>query len=76
MKLAIELDKKLHLLSGYTITLSMSIVFGLPTGILSGVLCGIGKEIYDWYDYGVFDKRDMFFTWLGTALAGLLVTIS
>lgn len=67
-------DKKLHLLAG----LGIAIIFGWHNpliGLATGFLAGIGKELYDEYDYGGFDKYDMFATWAGTVLGAGLVYI-
>ena len=65
-------DKKLHLLAG----LGIAIIFGWHNpliGLATGFLAGIGKELYDEYDYGGFDKYDMFATWAGSLLGAGLV---
>ena len=61
-------DKILHLLAG----LGIAIIFGWHNpliGLFAGFLAGIGKELYDEYDYGGFDKYDMFATWAGTIIS-------
>ena len=60
-------DKKLHLASG----LAIAFVFGIANpwiGLGCGMAAGVAKEIYDYFDYGLFDKKDMLFTWLGAAI--------
>ena len=60
-------DKKLHLASG----LAIAFVFGVYNswlGLGCGMAAGVAKEIYDYFDYGIFDKKDMLFTWLGAAI--------
>ena len=68
-------DKKLHLLAG----LGISIIFGWHNpliGIGAGFVAGIAKEVYDYLDYGGFDKLDMLYTWAGSLLgAGLCYII-
>lgn len=44
-------------------------------GLFASFLAGIGKELYDEYDYGGFDKYDMFATWAGAVLGAGLVYI-
>ena len=61
-------DKKLHLLCGFAIALVAG-SYTPATGLICGVVAGVAKEIYDYLDYGLFDKYDMFATWLG-AIAG------
>ena len=60
-------DKKLHLASGFAI----AFVFGIYNpwiGLGCGMAAGVAKEIYDYFDYGLFDKKDMLFTWLGSSI--------
>lgn len=64
----IPYDKKLHFRWGCIISILLGLydpVLGLSTGITAGA----AKEVYDYYDYGLFDKYDMLFTWAG-ALTG------
>lgn len=64
-------DKKLHLLAG----LAIAIIFGWQyplIGLLAGIIAGIAKEVYDYLDYGLFDKKDMLFTWLGATIGALV----
>ena len=65
-------DKKLHLASG----LAIAFVFGIANpwiGLGCGMAAGVAKEIYDYFDYGLFDNQDMYATWAGSFLgAGLL----
>lgn len=81
-------DKKLHLLCGFAIALVAGIytsvtytIFGIGAGVVTGLICGmvagVAKEVYDYMDYGLFDKYDMLITWLGAvAGAGLVYMIS
>lgn len=68
-------DKKLHLLAG----LGIAIIFGWHNpliGLGAGFAAGIAKEVYDYLDYGLYDKQDMFATWAGSLLgAGLCYLI-
>lgn len=67
-------DKKLHLLAG----LGMTIVFGWQNpiiGLFAGIIAGIAKEVYDYFDYGLFDKKDMLFTWLGATIGALVCVL-
>lgn len=64
-------DKKLHLASG----LAIAFVFGVYNpwiGLFAGIIAGIAKEVYDYFDYGLFDKKDMLFTWLGATIGALV----
>lgn len=75
----IPIDKRLHLEAGFIITAIMGLIFGIHTGLLAGVLSGIGKEVWDEYKFILnehpsgFDSRDMFSTWVGTFLGGLIL---
>ena len=68
-------DKKLHLLAG----LGIAIIFGWHNpliGLVAGFVAGIAKEVYDYLDYGLYDKQDMLYTWAGSLLgAGLCYII-
>ena len=67
-------DKKLHLLAG----LGIAIIFGWQNpliGLGAGIIAGVAKEVYDYLDYGLFDKQDMFYTWAGSLLGAGLVYI-
>ena len=68
-------DKKLHLLAGLVI----AIIFGWQyplIGLGAGFMAGVAKEIYDYFDYGLFDKLDMYYTWAGAVLgAGLALLL-
>ena len=67
-------DKKLHLLAGIVI----AIIFGWQNpliGLGAGIIAGIAKEIYDYLDYGLYDKQDMLYTWAGSLLGAGLIYI-
>ena len=60
-------DKKLHLLAGLVI----AIIFGWQNpliGLGAGFAAGVAKEVYDYLDYGLYDKQDMLYTWAGSLL--------
>ena len=64
-------DKKLHLLAG----LGIAIIFGWQNpliGLAAGFVAGVAKEVYDYLDYGLYDKQDMFYTWAGSLLGAEL----
>lgn len=68
-------DKKLHLICGCII----SLLIGLHNpiyGLLVGMIAGIAKELYDYLDYGLFDKYDMLATWAGAVIATCLCMIA
>lgn len=59
----IAYDKKLHIACGFAIAIS-SYLIGI-WGLALAILAGIGKEVYDWWDYGKPDMYDMLATWAG-----------
>lgn len=69
-----DYDKKLHLASG----LAIAFVFGIANpwiGLGCGMAAGVAKEVYDYLDYGLYDKQDMLATWAGSLLGAGLVYI-
>lgn len=54
---SIPSDKLLHFIVGSIISLIISLIFPITESfcLIFAVLAGIGKEIYDKYDYGLFD---------------------
>ncbi len=68
-------DKKLHMLCG----LLISLLIGLDNpiyGLFAGVVAGAAKEVYDYLDYGLFDKYDMLATWAGALIGACLCMIA
>ena len=75
-------DKKLHFIAGVCITCVAVLLCylcngttNLWLGIGCGMVAGVAKEIYDYLDYGLFDKQDMLYTWAGSILGAGLVYI-
>lgn len=68
-------DKGCHLIAGFVITLIVGFLTSVEYGILAGAITGVGKEVYDYYDYGTFDNRDLFFTVVGTIIGGLILIL-
>ena len=69
-----DYDKKLHLASG----LAIAFAFGIANpwiGLGCGMAAGVAKEIYDYLDYGLYDKQDMLYTWAGSLLGAGLIYI-
>ena len=68
-------DKKLHFIAG----LGIAIIFGWQyplIGLGAGIIAGVAKEVYDYLDYGLYDKQDMLYTWAGAVLgAGLALLL-
>lgn len=63
-----EKDKLYHLIAGFLISAILGVRFDPMESLLLGMWAGVGKELYDFYDYGVFDVKDMLFTFLGAFL--------
>ena len=75
-------DKILHFIAGFLITVIFSYVAYLQGldypqsyGIVLGVCAGIGKEAFDYYDYGKADFFDMMATFIGVFIGGVLVVL-
>ena len=68
-------DKKLHFLAGVIICVLVALIFKSPMyGLIASVIAGIGKEIYDYYDYGKFDFADALATFVG-GICGYIVGV-
>ena len=66
-------DKNLHFLCGFII----SLLIGLDSpvyGLCAGVIAGVAKEVYDYFDYGRPDIKDFLATALGSILGTCLGT--
>lgn len=71
----IPYDKKLHFLAGVIVCILVSLIFKNPMyGLIASVIAGIGKEIWDYYDYGKPDFMDCLATWVG-GIAGYIVGV-
>lgn len=70
-------DKKLHFLCGLLISLLVGL-YNPAYGLLAGVVAGVAKEVevYDYFDYGLFDTKDMLFTWAGALIGTCLCMIA
>lgn len=68
-------DKKLHILCGLLLSLLIG-VYNPIYGLFAGVVAGVAKEVYDYYDYGLFDKYDMLATWAGAVIGACLCMIA
>ena len=69
----IPYDKRLHFLAGLGCSLLFGVIINTLVGFISGIVIGILKEIYDFYDYGKFDCYDMFATWIGAIVGASIV---
>jgi len=76
----IDKDKIYHFIAGFILTVIFSYMayiqgFDYPQsyGVAVGVCAGVGKELFDYYDYGKFDFFDMFATFVGVFVGGAVV---
>ena len=69
-------DKKLHMTCGFCIALFVGSLCNPELGLTAGMAAGIAKEVYDYYDYGLFDKYDMYYTWAGALIGTCLCMIA
>lgn len=60
-----------HLICGFGLSLVMGLIW--RPFIVLGFIAGYLKEVYDFYDYGLFDSEDMVITWIGAFGATLIV---
>lgn len=68
------LDKKLHFFVCFGITLLLYPLIGWWS-IGTAVATGVGKELYDWKDYGNFSWWDIAADLAGVVIAALIITI-
>lgn len=71
----IQTDKLLHFLVGFFITTVAATFLPLWIAFGIGVLCGMGKEVYDKLSYGKFDYVDLVCTIAGSFMSGWLFLI-
>ena len=74
MKFKIEYDKLLHFGVCFLITLLLYPVIGWWS-IGTAIATGIGKEIYDWKDYGNFSWSDIVADLVGVVVGVIIITI-
>lgn len=67
-------DKKLHFLCGCIISLLVGLYNPLY-GLYAGVVAGVAKEVYDYYDYGGPDIKDFLATAVGSILGTLVCEV-
>jgi hypothetical protein len=70
----VPIDKIYHFTAGYVTAISIGVLFEPILGMAAATLSGVLKECYDYYDYGLYDEKDMFFTW-GGGLVGYGVAL-
>lgn len=67
-------DKKLHILCGCIIAMLVGLYNPLY-GLYAGVVAGVAKEVYDYYDYGGPDIKDFLATAVGSILGTLVCEV-
>ena len=72
MKLKIAYDKQLHLLAGFGFAAAGGVISPV-CGFCLAFLAGLAKELYDLWDYGQFDWRDLAATCCGGIAGALLM---
>ena len=65
-------DKLIHMIAGFIITLAVSALYSPTLGLVCAVIAGIAKELYDRWDYGVFDLDDLASTIVGGGIAFII----
>jgi len=68
------MDKLLHFLVCFCICLLLYPLIGWWS-IGTAVATGVGKELYDWKDYGLFSWSDIVADIAGTAAGALIIVI-
>lgn len=66
----IPYDKKLHFHCGCIISLLIGL-YNPIYGLSAGIVAGVAKEVYDYYDYGGPDIKDFLATAVGSILGAL-----
>ena len=66
------LDKKLHFFVCFGITLLLYPLIGWWS-IGTSIATGVGKELYDWKDYGLFSWSDILADALGIVVATVII---
>ena len=71
----IPIDKKLHFGAGLLIAILAGLLFNGLYGLALAIVAGIGKEIYDYIDYGKPDVTDAIATWIGGVVGYIAITL-
>lgn len=69
-----QLDKKLHFLCCFGIVLVLFPIIGWWS-IGTALATGVGKELYDLHDYGLFSWWDIVADIAGTAVGAIIIAI-
>ncbi len=67
-------DKRLHFAAGLGISAIGGVFISPIIGLYLAMIAGALKELYDLFDYGLFDVNDMLVTWVG-GVAGYIVLL-
>ena len=68
-------DKFLHLACGLIIATCGAILANPLVGFGCSIIAGLAKELYDKWDYGIFDIPDLLATIEGGAVGALLMAL-
>lgn len=68
-------DKVLHFVAGLLIAFIVALFFGITTGLITAILVGLLKELWDWKsEKGVVDIWDFIWTWAGGIVGALIAS--
>lgn len=67
-------DKKLSFFCGCIISLLLGL-YDPCLGLSAGITVGVGAEVEDYLNYGLFDKYNVLATWAGAVLGTCLCMI-
>lgn len=70
----IPYDKRVHFVVCFLIAFLLYPLIGW-FGAGTALLTGVGKELYDWRDYGTFSWGDIFADVLGVLIAMLIIIL-
>jgi hypothetical protein len=66
-------DKLIHLICGFILAVCGAVLCNPIVGFVCATMGGIAKELYDRWDYGVFDLPDLIATVEGGVIGALIV---
>ncbi len=68
----IKIDKGCHFLASYALVFSADLVLPLVLAVAFAFAVGVIKELFDYFDYGLFDVRDISANVAGISIAVLI----
>ena len=72
----VEYDKRLHFEAGFIIASVVGLLISPAIGVLAGAMAGVGKEVYDEWDYNGADLPDLLYTIGGTFLGAIIADLA